>query len=161
MDDFGSYDALGLAALVKSGEVTPLELVENVIERIEAVNPQLNAVIYKNYDDARGRAGAGVPDGPFQGVPYMMKELATMWEGVPQTNSSPYFKDFVAPFDSEIVTRLKQSGFILVGKTNAPEFGWALTTEPEMYGRTNNPWREGISPGGSSGGSAAAVAATT
>ncbi|MCH8184133.1 MAG: amidase [Proteobacteria bacterium] len=159
MDDFGTYDALGLAALVKAGEVTPLELVEETIRRIEAVNPQLNAVIYKNYDDARGRAGAGVPDGAFQGVPYMMKELATMWEGVPQTNSSAYFKDFVAPFDSEIVTRLKRAGFILVGKTNAPEFGWALTTEPEMYGRTHNPWREDISPGGSSGGSAAAVAA--
>ena len=159
MDDFGSYDALGLSALVKAGEVTPLELVEEAIRRIEAVNPQLNAVIYKNYDDARERAGADVPDGPFQGVPYLIKELATMWEGIPQTNSSAYCKDFVAPYDHEVVARLKRSGFVLVGKTNAPEFGWALTTEPEMYGRTNNPWAEGISPGGSSGGSAAAVAA--
>lgn len=159
MDSFGSYDALGLAGLVKAGEVTPLELVEEAIRRIEAINPQLNAVIYKNYDAARATAQAGVPGGPFEGVPYLMKELATMWEGVPQTNSSAYFKDFVAPLDSEIVARLKRSGFILVGSTNAPEFGWALTTEPEMYGRANNPWREGISPGGSSGGSAAAVAA--
>ncbi len=159
MDAFGTYDALGLAGLVKAGEVTPLELVEEAIRRIEAVNPRLNAVIYKNYDDARARAAAGVPDGPFQGVPYLMKELATMWEGIPQTNSCRYFKDFVAPVDSEIVARLRRGGFLLVGSTNAPEFGWALTTEPEMYGRANNPWREGISPGGSSGGSAAAVAA--
>lgn len=159
MDAFGSYDALGLAALVKAGDVTALELVEEAIRRIEAINPQLNAVIYKHYDNARERAAAGVPDGPFTGVPYLMKELATMWEGVPQTNASAFFKDFVAPLDSEIVSRLKRSGFILVGSTNAPEFGWALTTENEMYGRTNNPWREGISPGGSSGGSAAAVAA--
>lgn len=159
MDDFGSYDALGLAGLVRAGEVTPAELVEEVITRIEAMNPQLNAVIRTTYDSARETAASDVPEGPFQGVPYMMKELATMWEGVPQTNSSAYFKDFVAPVDSEIVSRLKRSGFILVGSTNAPEFGWALTTEPEMYGRANNPWREGISPGGSSGGSAAAVAA--
>ena len=159
MDDFGTYDALGLAALVKAGEVTPLELVEEAIGRIEAINPQLNAVIRKTYDAARETARAEAPDGPFQGVPYLMKELASMWEGVPQTNSSLYFKDFIAPVDTEIVARLKRAGFILVGSTNAPEFGWALTTEPEMYGRTNNPWAEGISPGGSSGGSAAAVAA--
>jgi amidase len=159
MDSFGNHDALGLAALVKAGEVTPSELVEEVIGRIEAVNPQLNAIIYKNYDEARQRAGSGVPDGPFQGVPYLMKELATMWEGVPQTNSCAYFKDFVAPLDSEIVARLRRAGFILVGSTNAPEFGWALTTEPQMYGKTSNPWREDVSPGGSSGGSAAAVAA--
>lgn len=159
MEAYGSYDALGLAALVKAGEVTPLELVEEAIQRIEAVNPQLNAVIYKNFDDARRQATEGVPDGPFQGVPYMIKELATMWAGIPQTNSCRYFKDFVAPADSEITARLKRAGVVLVGKTNAPEFGWALTTEPDMYGRTNNPWREGISPGGSSGGSAAAVAA--
>jgi amidase len=167
MNEFGSHDALGLAGLVRSGNVTPLELVDEVISRIEALNPQLNAVIYKTYDAARQtaktqskiQANAGVPDGPFCGVPYMIKELATMWEGVPQTNSSKFFKDFVAPVDSEIVARLKRAGFILVGKTNAPEFGWALTTEPEMYGRTNNPWKQGISPGGSSGGSAAAVSA--
>ncbi len=159
MDAYGSYDALGLATLVKSGEVTPLELVEEAISRIEALNPRLNAVIYRNFDDARRRATEELPAGPFQGVPYMIKELATMWEGVPQTNSSRYFKGFVAPADSEISARLKRAGVIHVGNTNAPEFGWALTTEPEMYGRTNNPWAEGISPGGSSGGSAAAVAA--
>ena len=158
MEDFGSYDALGLAELVKSGEVTAAELIEETIQRVEAVNPQLNAVIFKNYEQAREVAAAGVSDGPFQGVPYMMKELASMWKGIPQTNSSTYFRDFVAPVDSVIVSRLKRAGFILVGSTNAPEFGWALTTEPEMYGRTNNPWKMGISPGGSSGGSAAAVA---
>lgn len=159
MDAYSSTDALGLAALVKAGEVTPLELVDEAIRAIEAVNPQLNAVIHTTFDDARRQAEKGAPDGPFQGVPYMIKELASWWEGLPQTNCCNYFKDFVAPADSEINARLKRAGVILVGKTNAPEFGWALTTEPEMYGRTNNPWREGISPGGSSGGAAAAVAA--
>jgi amidase len=159
MDDFGTYDALGLAELVKTGEVTSRELVESAIEGIEAVNPRLNAVIRTFYDTARATADAGAPNGPFEGVPYMMKELASMWEGVPQTNSCAYFKDFVSPVDSVITARLKRAGFLLLGSTNAPEFGWALTTEPEMYGRANNPWAEGISPGGSSGGSAAAVAA--
>ncbi len=157
MDAFGSYDALGLAALVKAGEVTPLELVDTAIERIEAINPQLNAVVQTYYDEAR-RQAEGVPDGPFKGVPYLMKEVATTWAGVPQTNCSPFFKDNVASADSDIVARIRRAGFILVGSTNAPELGWALTSECDLFGRANNPWCEGISPGGSSGGAASAVA---
>src|SRR5690606_36296094 len=96
---------------------------------------------------------------PFAGVPYLLKELASSWEGAPLTNSSFYLKDLVAAFDGEPVKRIKAAGFLLVGKSNAPENGWSISTEPKMYGVTNNPWKEGITAGGSSGGTAAAVAA--
>lgn len=155
---FEKEDGLGLGELVNKGEIKPLELVDESIRRIEELNPQLNAVIHKSYDSAREIAQGPLPDGPFKGVPYLLKELATMWEGQPTTNSCPYLKDFVAPVDLEIVSRIKQAGFILVGKSNAPEFGWAITTEPEMYGPTYNPWKPGITAGGSSGGSSVAVA---
>ncbi|WP_421723228.1 amidase [Bauldia sp.] len=159
MDDYGSYDALGLADLIKRGEVTALEVVDAAISAIEQINPGLNALIYETFDHARGQVAEGVPDGPFHGVPYAIKELGSMWQGQPQTSCCPYFRDVVAQKDSVLNQRLKEAGVILVGSTNAPEMGWALTTEPAMYGRTNNPWKEGISPGGSSGGAAAAVAA--
>ncbi len=155
---YASEDALGLGERVKKGELKPIELVEESIRRIESVNPQLNAVIHKAYESAREVAQGPLPDGPFKGVPYLVKELATMWQGQPTTNSCRYLKDFVAPVDLQIVSRIKNAGFILVGKSNAPEFGWAITTEPEMYGPTNNPWKAGISAGGSSGGSSVAVA---
>lgn len=154
---FEKEDGLGLGELVRKGELLPVELVDESIRRIEKLNPTLNAVIHKSYDAAREIAKGPLPEGPFKGVPYLLKELATMWEGQPTTNSCPYLKDFVSPLDLEIVTRVKNAGFILVGKSNAPEFGWALTTEPDMYGPTLNPWKEGISAGGSSGGSAVAV----
>jgi len=156
-DIFFKEDALGLGELVRRGEVKPIELVEESMRRIEELNPQLNAVIHKSYDSAREIAEGPLPDGPFKGVPYLLKMLATMWEGQPTTNSCKYLKDFISPLDLDIVTRVKNAGFILVGKTNAPEFGWSLTTEPEMYGPTLNPWKEGISAGGSSGGSSVAV----
>jgi amidase len=155
---FAREDAVGLGKLVHNGDIKPIELVDESIRRIEELNPQLNAVIHKSYESARSIAEGPLPDGPFKGVPYLLKELATMWEGQPTTNSCPYLKDFVSPVDLEIVTRVKNSGFILVGKTNAPEFGWAITTEPDMYGPTYNPWKEGITAGGSSGGSSVAVA---
>jgi len=159
ISDYSGYDALGLAELVRKKEVKASELVEEAIRRIETLNPKLNAVIYKTYDIARAAADGPPPNGPFAGVPFMLKELATMWEGLPTTNSCPYFKDFVAPVDLEIVTRIKKAGFALVGKTNAPEFGWSITTEPAMFGPAHNPWNESVTPGGSSGGAAAAVAA--
>jgi len=157
-DLFSNEDALGLGEHVQRGDVTALELVEESIRRIEEINPAVNAVIHKNYDAARAIAAGPLPDGPFKGVPYLLKELATMWNGQPTTNSCLYMKDFVSPLDLEIVSRIKNAGFILVGKTNAPEFGWAITTEPRMYGPTLNPWKSGITAGGSSGGSSVAVA---
>ena len=104
-------------------------------------------------------ADPNLPDGPFKGVPWLIKELATAWEGQPMTNSCPYMKDLVAPFDSHAVTLTKEAGFTLLGKSNAPELGWALACEPKMFGTTNNPWDTSRTPGGSSGGAAAAVAA--
>lgn len=159
MSEYEALDGLGLAALVKRGEVSAVELVETAIAKIEALNPKLNAVIWKNYERARAAAAAPLPDGPFRGVPFLLKDLAVAWEGVPVTNACAYLKDFVAPKDSEYAARIKRAGFVLVGKTNAPENGWSLSTEPKLYGPTLNPWKAGITAGGSSGGSAAAVAA--
>ena len=151
-------DGLGLAELVHEGEVSPLELVEAAIEVIEALNPSLNAVVHKHYDMARSAASDVDRDAPFAGVPYLLKELATSWKGSPNTNSSSYLKDVVSDFDAEVVTRIKKAGFLLVGKSNAPENGWSISTEPKLYGATVNPWKSELTAGGSSGGSSAAVA---
>ena len=104
-------------------------------------------------------ADPNLPDGPFKGVPWLIKELATAWEGQPMTNSCPYMKDLVAPFDSRTVTLTKEAGFTLLGKSNAPELGWALETKSRLFGTAKNPWDTSRTPGGSSGGAAAAVAA--
>jgi amidase len=156
---YADSDALGLAALVRKGEVSPVETVEAAVTLIERLNPQLNAVIHKLYDMGRKAAPTVDRNAPFAGVPFLLKELASMWEGAPLTNSSAFLKDQVATVDSEATRRIKAAGMLLVGKSNAPENGWSITTEPKLYGTTHNPWKAGITPGGSSGGSAAAVAA--
>jgi len=148
-----------MAGLVRKGEVTPAELVEAVIERIERVNPDLNAVVTKMYDEARQIAAGILPEGPFRGVPFLLKDLQAAYEGVKMTAGSRYLRDFIPNGDSELVKRYKQAGLIVVGKTNTPEFGIMPTTEPELFGATRNPWDVTRSTGGSSGGSAAAVAA--
>ncbi len=157
--DYDKYDGLGLAELVRKKEVKPSELVEEAISRIEKLNPQLNAVIYKMYELARKAADGDLPDGPFKGVPFLMKDIMMAYAGVPLTSGSRFFKDFVPDHDSELVKRFKAAGIIVVGKTNTPEFGLVPITEPELFGPTNNPWDLSRTPGGSSGGSAAAVAA--
>jgi amidase len=157
--DYDKYDGLGLGEFVRKKEVKPSELVEEAISRIEKLNPQLNAVIYKMYELARKAADGDLPDGPFKGVPFLMKDVITAYAGVPLTNGSRFFKDFVPDHDSELVKRFKATGVIVVGKTNTPEFGLVPITEPELFGPTNNPWDLSRTPGGSSGGSAAAVAA--
>ena len=157
--DYDKYDGLGLGELVRKKEVKPRELVEEAISRIERLNPQLNAVIYPMYDLARRAADGDLPDGPFKGVPFLMKDILAAYAGVPLTNGSRFFKDFVPDHDSEIVKRFKAAGVIVVGKTNTPEFGLVPFTEPELFGPTRNPWDVSRTPGGSSGGSAAAVAA--
>lgn len=156
---YSEHDGLGLAELVKKGEITPLELVEEAIRRIEALNPQLNAVIHKMYDQARSAAQAALPAGPFQGVPFLLKDLLAEYAGEPLRSGSKFFKDYVSGQDSELVKRFKQAGLIVLGKTNTPEFGITPFTEPELFGPTNNPWDLTRTAGGSSGGSAAAVAA--
>jgi amidase len=156
--DYGKYDGLGLAELVRKKEVKPSELVEETISRIERLNIQVNAVIYKMYKHARKAADMELPDGPFKGVPFLLKDLAAFYAGVPLTCGSRFLKDFIPNHDSELVRRFKATGVIIIGKTNLPEFGLAPVTEPELFGSSNNPWDLTRTTGGSSGGSAAAVA---
>jgi amidase len=155
---YANADGLELGGMVNRGDVSPAELVECAVALIERLNPQLNAVVHKLYDVASEAAASVDTSAPFAGVPYLLKELASAWEGAPLTNSSAYLKDFVAPYDTEAVKRTKAAGFLLVGKSNAPENGWSISTEPKLYGATKNPWKDGITAGGSSGGTAAAVA---
>jgi amidase len=157
--EFHEYDGLGLAELVSSGEVSPAELLDEAVARIEATNPRLNAVIRKMYERAREAVRAGVPEGPFAGVPFLMKDLLCTVEGVPTSCGTRILKDVPQPHDSEMVRRYRAAGLVILGKTNTPEFGLLPYTEPEAFGPTNNPWDLTRTAGGSSGGSAAAVAA--
>lgn len=158
MSDLASLDATAQADLVRRKEVKPIELVDATIERIERVNPQLNAVILPLYDQAREAAKGPLPDGPFVGVPYLLKDIIASYAGVPLTSGSAFTKDFIPDHDSELVCRLKRAGLIILGKTNTPELGLLPTTEPRLFGPTRNPWDTTRTTGGSSGGSAAAVA---
>jgi len=152
-------DATAQAELVRRREVTPLELVDAAIARIERLNPLLNAVVTPMYEQARAAASSKLPKGPFTGVPFLLKDLLASYKGVRMTLGSAFLSNFVSPHDSELVTRLKRAGFVILGKTNTPEFGLLPTTEPKLFGACHNPWALDRTPGGSSGGSAAAVAA--
>jgi amidase len=156
--DYEKYDALGLAELVRNGQVHPRELVETAISRIEMTNPRVNAVVHKMYDRALETAD-GLLEGPFAGVPFLLKDLGPMFEGEPTTSSSRFLQFHIASEDSTLVTRYKDAGLIVLGKTNTPEFGLVATTESDFRGPARNPWNLTHSTGGSSGGSAAAVAA--
>lgn len=157
--EYEQYDAMGLAALVRQRQVMPQELLDAAIERVEARDGRINAVVTKMYDQARAAIAAGLPEGPFRGVPFMLKDLGVLYAGVPTSNSSRIFADFVPDHDSTLVERYKAAGLVIMAKTNTPEFGLAATTEPQLFGPTHNPWRLTHSAGGSSGGAAAAVAA--
>ncbi len=157
--EYGKHDGLGLAELVRRKEVKPGELVQEAISRIERLNPQLNAVIHKMYDLASKAAQEDLPDGPFNGVPFLLKDLMADYAGVPSRKGSRFFNDYVPDHDSEMVRRFKAAGVIVLGKTNTPEFGLMPVTEPALFGPSNNPWDLKRTTGGSSGGSAAAVAA--
>ena len=159
MEEFGSLDALGLAELVRKKHVKPIDLVDAAIERIERLNPTLNAVVTPMYEQARALALGKIPDGPFTGVPFLLKDLGAPYAGVRMTMASGAMRDFVPDHDSELVTRLKRAGLIILGKTNTPEFGILPTTEPRLFGPCHNPWEQNRTTGGSSGGSSAAVAA--
>lgn len=157
--EYTDFDALGLAELVRSRQVSPLELVEAAISRIESVNGPLNAVVYKLYDDARARAREmSVASGPLAGVPFLMKDLLSACAGVPLSSGSRYYRNYVPLHDAELVQRYRRAGLIVVGKTNTPEFGIMPVTEPVLFGPCRNPWDMGRTPGGSSGGAAVAVA---
>ena len=162
-DPTAFLDATALADLVRRGEVTAVELVEAAIERIERLNPALNAVITRMDDQARAAAaahGAANKAAPFAGVPFLLKDLIAEYAGVAIAEGSRFLHGrCVSTHDSELVVRLKRAGAVIAGKTNTPEFGLLPTTEPALYGPTRNPWDTQRTTGGSSGGSAAAVAA--
>lgn len=160
-DEFASLDATAQAALVRSGKVSALELVDAAISRIERGNPALNAVIHQRFEQARKEATGNLPDGPFRGVPFLLKDLDGFSAGDPYHagNRALAQVGFVAPTDSHLTTRFRQAGLVILGRTNTPEFGLIPSTEPLARGPTRNPWHLGHTPGGSSGGSAAAVAA--
>ena len=159
-DDLAMLDATAQAALIRLGELSPVEAVDAAIERIERLNPELNAVIHERFTQARIEAAGPLPDGPFRGVPMVLKDLDGVSAGDPFHAGMQHLKDagYLADHDSWLTTRFRQMGAVFVGRTNTPEFGLLPSTEPAAYGPTHNPWDPTRSPAGSSGGSAAAVA---
>jgi amidase len=160
-EDLARLDATAQAQLVHEGQVSPSDLVEAAIERIEALNGELNAVIHPLFEKAREATAGELPDGPFKGVPFLLKDLVAHSAGDPFHEGMKHLRDlgWTEDEDTELVKRYRRAGFVICGKTNTPELGILATTEPEAHGATKNPWDKTRSPGGSSGGSAAAVAA--
>ncbi|MBL8772093.1 MAG: amidase [Phenylobacterium sp.] len=158
-EDFRGHDAVGLAERVARRDVSPDELLDAVLARMDAVNGRLNAVIATYEAEARAAIKAGLPDGPLKGVPYPIKDISVHMAGKPTGAGSRLFRDLVVENDSAIVAAYRRAGLVLFGKTNTPEFGIATVTEPVANGATLNPWNEAVTPGGSSGGASAAVAA--
>ena len=161
-DDTRWLDATAQAELVASGKVSPVEMVNAAIERVERYDGALNALTYRWFEAARQLASSSdLPEGPFRGVPYLLKGLYAAEAGKPLSNGSKAYKaaDYVSTEDSTLVARYKASGLISIGRSNSPEFGSVPVTEPEAWGPTRNPWDLSRTPGGSSGGSASAVAA--
>lgn len=162
MTDPTTTDALGQAELVRTGEVSAAELVEAAIERIEAANGTVNAVIHERFDAARAEAAAaGAGEGPFAGVPTLLKDLGSGMAGEPMCNGNALLRslDHRADEDASLTVSIRSAGFVVLGRTNVPEFGLVNTTEPKAFGASRNPWDFDRSTGGSSGGAAAAVAA--
>jgi len=156
--EYEDYDALGLAALVREGDVSAAELLEEAIARVEAGNPRLNAVVFKLYESARKTAASEL-SGPFAGVPFFIKDLMAPLAGVPMSQGNRRLMGIAREQDAEIVKRWRKAGLVFVGKTNVPEFGLSPVTESTALGPCRNPWNPDYTPGGSSGGAAAAVAA--
>ncbi len=156
--EYSDYDGIGLAHLVRRGEVSPGELLEEAINRIEKYNPTLNAIVYKAYDEARKVAKGKLPEGPFKGVPFLIKDIGMAVANWPMTNGSALLAGYVSEADAELTTRYRAAGMVLAAKTNTPEFGIPGTTEGRFLGNCHNPWNPDHSTGGSSGGAAAAVA---
>ncbi|MBC8107389.1 MAG: amidase, partial [Anaerolineae bacterium] len=159
MQNFADYDGLGLAELVRKRDATPSELLEAAIERIDRHNPKLNAVVHKAYDEARATAAGALPDGPFKGVPFLIKDLGVRVKGWPRTSASRFAQIDADVEDGELTKRYRASGVVLAGKTNTPEFGIPGVTASALLGPCRNPWNTDHISGGSSGGAASAVAA--
>ena len=158
-DDYEDYDALGLAELVRRGEVGPRDLLFAAIERIDARDPAINAIVQPLFDKAREQVIAGLPEGPFHGVPFLLKDLYVFYPGAPCENGSRLHRGWTVDWESEIVTRYRRAGLVIVGKASTSELGISVSTETAVHGATRNPWSRDRTAGGSSGGSAAAVAA--
>ena len=159
---YSDYDALGLADLVRKREVTSLELVDTCIERIEQLNPRINAIVQPMYDVARSRAQTVVrddPGAPFAGVPFLLKDLLQTVPGVPTHSGSRFWQGYTVDREGTLFRRFQEAGLVTVAKTNTPELGLMPVSEPELFGPTRNPWDLERTAGGSSGGSASAVAA--
>ncbi len=157
--EYDQFDGIGLAELIRKGEISGLEVCEEAIRRAESLNPKLNAIVTKTYDLARETAKFLRGDAPFSGVPFLLKDAHHALRGVPMSCGSSLLKAYTPRYDAEIVVRFKNAGLVILGKTNTPEFKLAYVTEPKAFGPTRNPWNLSYSCGGSSGGSAAAVAA--
>jgi len=156
--EYGSYDGMGLAELVRKKQVTPRELLDEAIARTAKVDPQINAVVVKHYDFAARQIDDGLPDGPFTGVPFLLKDLDLL-QGTCTTFGATVYKDQVADHTGTLARRFIEAGVTIFGKSASPEFGLMPTTETRLFGPTRNPWDLDHSSGGSSGGAAAAVAA--
>lgn len=159
LQEYAQYDGLGLAELVRRKEVTPRELTDCALTAIEQVNPKLNAVIGLIVERADQVDEAALPNGPFRGVPFLVKDLVLHLANVPSDSGSRLFQGITAPYDTELAARFKRSGVVMLGRTNTPELGLNVSTEPVLHGVSRNPWGTARTTGGSSGGSSAAVAA--
>lgn len=156
--DYGDYDGLGLAELVRTKQASADELLDEAIARTEAIDPQINAVVVRHDDYAHKQIEQGLPDGPFTGVPFLLKDLDAL-AGTRTTFGASVLKDYVFHHDGTLTQRFLRSGVTIFGKSSSPEFGLMPTTETRLHGPTRNPWNLAYSSGGSSGGAAAAVAA--
>src|ERR1051326_7370532 len=157
--DLTKYDGLGLAELVRKKEIAAAELLGAAIARADATHPAIHAIVTRLDDAAHAAIKAGLPSGPFTGVPYLLKDLGAHVTGAVTSFGSGFFDGNVMDHDSEITARYRRAGLVIFGKTNTPELGLAPSTEPRRFGATRNPWNLAHTAGGSSGGSAAAVAA--
>src|SRR5215469_1893950 len=157
--EYPNLDGLGLAELVRRREITPRELFQSAMEVLERVDPSINAIAFTMEGEAEAALRAGPPDGPFMGVPFLAKDLVISYAGLPTNCGSRLTQGFTRPFDSELVQRFRRAGLVTIAKTTTPELGLCASTESVLHGATRNPWRLDRVVGGSSGGSAAAVAA--
>jgi amidase len=158
-DEYRKQDATALAGLIANGEVSAQTVLELAIARAEEVNPAINAIVHKQYEQARRAIATGLPAGPLTGVPFLIKDLGFFEKGEPASYGSKAYAGFVADHDSAYVRRCKQAGLVFMGRSSTPEFGLSPNTEPRLYGPCRNPWNLAYSAGGSSGGAAAAVIA--
>ncbi len=156
--EYGNYDGLGLAGLVRSKQVSATELLDEALARMDSIDPQINAVVVKHEDYARKQIENGLPDGPFAGVPFLLKDLEIL-AGTRTTSGASILKNNVSDHNGTAAERFLAAGLTIFGKTSSPEFGLMPTTESRLFGPTRNPWNLDHSSGGSSGGAAAAVAA--